>query len=121
MADRKAFDNAARSGIIKSITVDDIKLAAYGKDIDSDVLDVVKKYFADTFDEERGYFVEEILVKSLKKTDGGTPLMQIEAVPSGQSYYSTRLLLNEDLFRGRSLAELDKSLTNFDANVASSF
>lgn len=111
------LQGGGNGGIIKSITVDDVNIAVHGKEIDSKVTDILAKYFTG---ETEGYYINGIEVRSLAAEKNGRPLMQTEARKVG-NVYETHILINEDLFRGRSVEELEQKLKEQPLNLANTF
>lgn len=114
----QTLDIDGTGGIIKPITVDDVDDAVSGKDIDPAVTEIIKKYFVKN--DSKQYYINEITVESIPKTESGTPVMQTVAWKQA-GVYSTTLILNKTYLAGKSIKDIDKGLKNSDKNVAQNF
>ena len=118
----KTVDKSAESGIIKNIDVDDLELAVYGKDVDEKAVKIIKKYFVDNSLAD-GYYINNISMKSIQndnEKEKGRPLIQTIANKRG-NMYETDIVLNEDIFKGRSIDSLNEMLKNYKNNIAQTF
>ncbi len=113
----KLFTNGESRDIIKTITVDDVEIAVHGKEIDPAVTGIIKKHFTGEHD---GYYVSNLYVKPIPKAEAGTPLIQTVARKSCR-IYETDIVLNEDLFRGTKIGDLNEKVVETKKNVIKSF
>ncbi len=109
---RISLDKSARSGIIKSLDIDDFELLAYGKvapEATEIMTSVIKRY-----EKEGKIFINDCYFGSLPSKGNGTPLLQIE--PIGDK--NIRLNVNTDIFSGRTVEEINEIIAKSVDNVA---
>ena len=92
------------SDIIKNITIEDFKDAAIGKEVQPEILDVINDNCKD-----KGMFFNDVVIEKIADEDGRKVLLQTEPYFGGQRTL-TRLKINESVFEGRSLEEIDKRI-----------
>jgi hypothetical protein len=98
--------------------VDDFKTVASGKGVADDVIREISRTVRDA-EKESGFYISRTEVAPIAGAGSRTVMMQIEPEPSGGP---ARLLLrlNEDVFKGRTLAELDARVASSRYSVANS-
>lgn len=104
IVDGKTVVKANGFDIIKNITIDDFKDAALGKDIQPEILSVINDNCKD-----KGMFFNDVAIEKIPSEDGKKVLLQTEPYFGGQRVL-TRLKINEDIFKGRSLSEINKQI-----------
>lgn len=104
IVDGKNVVKANGSDIIKNITIDDFQDAALGKDIQPEILSVINDNCKD-----KGMFFNDVTIEKIPSEDGKKVLLQTEPYFGGQRVL-TRLKINEDIFKGRSLSEINKQI-----------
>ncbi len=109
---KKTFVNKDGSGIIKNITIDDFEDAALGKEIQQEILNVINDNCKD-----KGMFFNEVSIEKIPDEDGKKVLLQTEPYFGGQRVL-TRLKINENVFMGRSLNEINKQINESPNIVA---
>lgn len=98
----KTVEKIAGRSTIKSIDIDDLKAATYGKNIDSEVEDVI--YQTIKSDERKGdLFISNVVIKNIAPTEKGIPILQVEP----DQYGILQLNVNSAVIAGKSLAEID--------------
>lgn len=100
----KSVVKDSSSGIIKSITIDDFQDAALGKDIQPEILNVINENCKD-----KGMFFNDVAIEKIADEDGRKVLLQTEPYFGGQRTL-TRLKINETVFKGRSLEEINEQV-----------
>lgn len=105
--------NTVESSRIKSIDIDDFEMATYGKNISKDaesvILNTIKKA------EKKGeLFISEVAVKPIVATGRGIPALQIEPT----SFGTLKLNINENVFAGKTLEEIDNIFAESILSVA---
>lgn len=99
---KKAVENTAKSSTIKSIDIDDLKAATYGKNIASEVEDTIYKTIK-TAERNGELFVSNVVVKNIAPTRTGIPVLQIEPDQFGL----LQLNMNAAVLADKTLDEID--------------
>ena len=107
--------NSARSGIIKSIDVDDYELVTYGKNIQQEVSNVIISTMSQC-ENKGGFVISEISTDVTTTSTHGTAVLQIEPMPNGL----LRLNINADFLSGKTLQEIDDIFANSNNTVVNS-
>lgn len=104
--------------IIKNIDLDDMQELAYGKQIDSAVIQ--KIYDTIWPGEQSGeYYISDVFIGSLPSGSAGIPLLQIEPMPA-KGAALLRLNINSDVLAGKTEEEVDQLVLMSKATVAES-
>ena len=110
---KKTFVNKDGSGIIKNITIDDFEDAAVGKNIAPEILQVINDNCKD-----KGMFFNEVVIEKIQDDETGhRVLLQTEPYFGGRQSL-TRLKINENVFRGRTVEEIDEMIKRSKNTVA---
>lgn len=113
-AEKKVEKTAGRS-TIKSIDIDDLKAATYGKNIDLEVEDVI--YRTIKADERKGdLFISNVVIKNIAPAKNGIPVLQVEP----DQYGILQLNVNSAVIAGKSLAEIDAMFAGSHNTLANS-
>ena len=108
----KSVEKSSNSDIIKNITINDFEDAALGKEIQQEILNVINDNCKD-----KGMFFNEVSIEKIPDEDGKKVLLQTEPYFGGQRVL-TRLKINENVFMGRSLNEINKQINESPNIVA---
>ena len=111
----KSIDNGGKSGIIKSIDVDDYKLVTGGKGINPEINDVILTTMKQC-EKDGGFVISEISDKVDFNENGGTPVLQIVPMPNGL----LKLNVNVQYLSGKSLEEVNQAFVHTERNLAQS-
>lgn len=117
-AARKARDivaNGDGGGIIKSLDIDDMETATYGKNIETEVINHIHSTVK-SLEEDGKFIYSEVFAGSIKPGENGIPLFQTEMLPNGL----LRLNINTDKVAGKSLDELNQMIFNSKNTVCNS-
>lgn len=113
---KKKYLNASKNGgIIKSIDVDDYELYTYGKNIQSEVNNVILETMKQR-ENDGGFVISEISTEVRSTATHGTAVLQIEPMQNGL----LRLNINADFLSGKTLQEIDDIFTNSNNTVVNS-
>lgn len=107
---QKYVDNAEKSGIIKSIRIEDVKAAVKGgtikEEVAAKIYEVLEKHNATTL-------FDKISVKKL----GNNIVFQTEPQKVG-TFFDTVFVLNEDILGGKTIADIDAMFSAVNNTVA---
>lgn len=106
---------AEKSGIIKSLDVDDYGTVTYGKNISKEVSDCIIETVK-SCEKSGKFYISEVYANSLDVTSTGTPVLQIEPLSNGL----LRLNLNTDVLSDRSLDDINKMFSDSKNTVVQS-
>jgi hypothetical protein len=109
---------AIAGDVTKHLYIDEFEMAASEGGISDDVSRTISRTVRDA-EMEGGFYIGETEITPVPNEGAGTVLMQIEPVPAGGQ---ARLLLrlNEIVFKGRTLTELDSRVAHSKDIVANS-
>lgn len=85
----------------RNLTIEDFEDAASGKEIDPRALEIIHNNSSG-----QGFLYNEVVVKPVTSNEPGTVLFQTEPYFGGK-ICQTRLIINEDAFRGRTLEQIN--------------
>lgn len=108
-------ENNNKRDVTKNITLDDFEDAAYGKNIDPNILKEIHSVISKR-EKDRGFYINDIEIKSIPSQIGRV-LMQVEPYASGKGSI-IKLLINQDVVSGISADDLDKLIKNTSINLA---
>lgn len=94
-------------GIIKSIDIDDYEVIVYGKNISTEINELILNVIQ-LREENDGFFISKVNAGSIPGGRDGVPVLQIEPFGIGL----LQLNLNTDILSGRSLSEINEIFKN---------
>lgn len=94
-------------GIIKSIDIDDYEVIVYGKNISTEINELILNVIQSR-EENDGFFISKVNAGSIPGGRDGVPVLQIEPFGIGL----LQLNLNTDILSGRSLSEINEIFKN---------
>jgi len=103
----------SRSGIIKSLDIDDFKMIAEGHGIDPEALEVIASVVSE-YEKSGLVHIDDFYFGSLANTATGTPLLQIDPIADR----TLRLNVNTVWFNGKTLSDIDSALKAYEKNLA---
>ena len=107
--------NSGGSGIIKSIDVDDYELVTYGKNINSEVSNVILSTMRQC-ENKGGFVISEISTDVTTTSTNGTAVLQIEPMSNGL----LKLNINAKFLSGKTLQEINDIFAHSDNTVVNS-
>ena len=118
---RKQYEkkaNNVKSDLIKNIDIDDLRVAAYNKDISDEVIDLIGNTVLEG-EKKYGFFISNVSVMPIAPNDhGGVPLMQIEPIDYGKGTVGIKLNINQDALAGMSLEKINNRIKKSKSTMA---
>lgn len=109
----KSLTSVGKSGIIKSLDIDDFELMSGGRNIDPEAIQIISSVIS-RYEKNGDIHIIDFYFGSLVADGNGTPLLQIE--PTADK--TLRLNINTDIFSGKTVAEIDEMLKSTEINLA---
>ena len=111
--DQKRLDNFGKSGIIKSLDIDDYNIMIKGRGVQKEVSDLIIKTIND-YEKKGGFYISDVHCGCFfDERTGKTALFQIVQTPFGL----TDININTDVLSGMTLEQVNNIIAATDSNL----
>ena len=100
----------------KRIDIDDMRIATEKRKIDPEIIDFIGELIRDA-EQSKEVYINDFVILPISRTTTGVPLLHIEPYSMGRQA-GIRLAINQEIFSGRKLADINKLIEQTSVHIA---